>query len=226
MTSKDTLSSGELAERLLVRAHSIDVLAGFGEDADLMREAAALLRTLSPRGGSIGSSGGFEKDIGSSAALSPRSAKCAEAGKDDGVDWPRIYERREQFAKDLQRALADPDNRVEHPLPWTCAMVIHDGPGVQFFDANGKPVLGPDLLRDTEDAAQLLFSINAAPVSSEDVAPAHPQAADEQKQSDNARIERLTKLIEALEMEILVQTEPNVLRRHLIEMTKDWRAKP
>lgn len=69
-------------------------------------------------------------------------------------------ERRERFRRDLEKFVADPDYRSEHPRPWTCVMVIHDGPGAQFLDANGKPVLG-DLIRDPEDAAQLLFSINS-----------------------------------------------------------------
>lgn len=67
---------------------------------------------------------------------------------------------RERFKNDLDKCLADPEYTVGHPRPWTCAMVIHDGAGAQFIDANGKPVL-TDLIRDPEDAAQLLFNINS-----------------------------------------------------------------
>lgn len=67
--------------------------------------------------------------------------------------------RRERFRADLARALTQDDCHVLHPRPWTCSTVINNGPGAQFFDANGKPVL-TDLIRDPEDAAQLLFSIN------------------------------------------------------------------
>jgi hypothetical protein len=72
----------------------------------------------------------------------------------------RSDERRERFRRDLEAALAHPDNTMVHPRPWTCSMIIHDGPGAQFFDANGMPVLS-DPIREPEDAAQLLHSINS-----------------------------------------------------------------
>jgi len=46
------------------------------------------------------------------------------------------------------------------PLPWTARQVIHDGPGWQFFDADGKPVL-TELLREPEDTAWLLRFVNS-----------------------------------------------------------------
>jgi hypothetical protein len=78
------------------------------------------------------------------------------------ADIKRSYERRQRFAEYLARALVDPDNKFDfdgHPFPWTAAMVVWDGPGVQFMDARGKPVLG-DLLRDPDDAAILLDLCN------------------------------------------------------------------
>lgn len=74
----------------------------------------------------------------------------------------RRQARRDRFKADLAKCIADAnaDYTVEHPRPWTCEMVIHDGPGAQFFDANGKQVL-QDLIRDPEDAAQLLYNINS-----------------------------------------------------------------
>ena len=87
---------------------------------------------------------------------------------DDGPDsdWKeelaRSEKRRREFKQYLAKALADPDNKFDfaaHPFPWTVRMVIHDGPGVQFFDAREKPVLS-DLLRDQDDAATLLDLCN------------------------------------------------------------------
>ncbi len=74
----------------------------------------------------------------------------------------RSHERRERFKIYLDKALADPDNKFDfagHPFPWTACMVIWDGPGVQFMDARGRPVLS-DLLRDQDDAATLLDLCN------------------------------------------------------------------
>ncbi len=75
------------------------------------------------------------------------------------TDHAKIVQRRERWKSDLMKALSDPDCQTAHPRPWTCTFAIYDGPGAQFFDANGKPVLS-DLIRDPEDAAQLLYSIN------------------------------------------------------------------
>ncbi len=75
------------------------------------------------------------------------------------TEMMRRDERRERFRSDLAKCVADPEYRVVSPLPWTCSMVINNGPGAQFFDANGKPILS-DLIRDPEDAALLLFNIN------------------------------------------------------------------
>src|SRR5689334_19181571 len=81
---------------------------------------------------------------------------------EDVADIRRSDERRKRFATLLDKALVDPDNKFrfkEHPFPWKAVMVIWDGPGVQFVDDNGKPVLG-DLLRDPDDAAILLDLCN------------------------------------------------------------------
>lgn len=78
------------------------------------------------------------------------------------ADIARSEKRRREFKQYLEKALADPDNKFrfdEHPFPWTARMAIWDGPGVQFFDANGKPVMG-DLFRDQDDAATLLDLCN------------------------------------------------------------------
>lgn len=75
------------------------------------------------------------------------------------TEYQRTLDRRKRFVKDMEQALADPDNRRDHPRPWTASMVVHDGPGIQLFDANGRPVLA-ELLRDPEDAAQLLWCVN------------------------------------------------------------------
>jgi hypothetical protein len=72
----------------------------------------------------------------------------------------RREEGRERFKHILEIAMADKDCRVEHPRPWTCQMIVHNGPRAQFFDALGKPVM-TDPLYDPEDAAQLLFNINS-----------------------------------------------------------------
>lgn len=77
------------------------------------------------------------------------------------AEYQRTLKRRAQFKCDMEIALVDQNNRLDHPLPWTAAMVVHDGPGIQLFDANGKPVLA-ELLRDPQDAAQLIWSINSA----------------------------------------------------------------
>lgn len=77
-------------------------------------------------------------------------------------DIRRSDERREQFKDYLAKALVDPDNRFDfdkYPFPWTAVMVVWDGPGVQFMDARGKPVLS-DLIRDQDDAATLLDLCN------------------------------------------------------------------
>ena len=76
------------------------------------------------------------------------------------ADYRKSQERRKRFREDWERSLVDPDNKSKHPRPWTGCVVIHDGPGVQFIDANGNPVLGPDLMRDTDDAATILHAIN------------------------------------------------------------------
>jgi hypothetical protein len=82
----------------------------------------------------------------------------SESGYSD--EYKRILARRDRFKKDMETALADPDNRRQHPRPWHAGMVVHDGPGIQLFDAGGKPVLA-ELIRDPEDAAQLLHCINS-----------------------------------------------------------------
>ena len=74
----------------------------------------------------------------------------------------RSHERRRKFKRYLDKAMVDPENKFDfaaHPFPWTAAMVIWDGPGVQFFDAGGSPVLS-DLLRDQDDAVTLLDLCN------------------------------------------------------------------
>lgn len=45
-----------------------------------------------------------------------------------------------------------------HPRPWTWAVTVHDGLGIQFRDANGCPVL-PALVRDEELAADLFVTL-------------------------------------------------------------------
>lgn len=81
---------------------------------------------------------------------------------EDVADMRRSDERRERFKSLLAKALVDPDNKFDfdgHPFPWTASMVIWDGPGAQFFDARGKPVLC-DLFRDPDDAAIILDLCN------------------------------------------------------------------
>lgn len=78
------------------------------------------------------------------------------------LEIERMDLRRKRYKEQLDKSLADPDNKFDfkkHPFPWTAAMVIWDGPGVQFFDANNAPVLS-DLLRDQDDAAILLDLCN------------------------------------------------------------------
>jgi hypothetical protein len=60
----------------------------------------------------------------------------------------------------MEAALKDPDNQIDHPRPFTIGLVVHDGPGIQIFNANGRPVLS-ELLRDPEDAATLLYLLNS-----------------------------------------------------------------
>ncbi len=89
------------------------------------------------------------------------STPQASQAEKDSDRWRRSEERRICFKADLAKAMLSADCQTLHPRPWTCKMVIHDGPGAQFFDANDAPVLGPELLRDPEDAAQLLFNVNS-----------------------------------------------------------------
>lgn len=81
---------------------------------------------------------------------------------EEEAEYRRSQERRMRFKKYLDQALADPDNKFDiakHPFPWRAEMVIWDGPGVQFMDATGAPVLS-DLIRDQDDAATLLDLCN------------------------------------------------------------------
>lgn len=89
-----------------------------------------------------------------------------EAELRDLEEIRKSHERRDRFKAYLKaylaKALVDPDNKFDfagHPFPWTARMVVWDGPGVQFMDARGKPVLS-DLLRDQDDAATLLDLCN------------------------------------------------------------------
>ena len=71
-------------------------------------------------------------------------------------------ERIEQFRPIVEREIANPENAVDfaaHPLPWSYFVTFHDGPCVQFADANGKPCL-PGFIYDAEVAATLLSAIN------------------------------------------------------------------
>lgn len=84
------------------------------------------------------------------------------ADSDWKSDLARSEKRRRDFKRYLDKALVDPENKFDfakHRFPWTAVMVIWDGPGVQFIDADGAPVLG-DLLRDQDDAAMLLDLCN------------------------------------------------------------------
>lgn len=80
----------------------------------------------------------------------------------DGQAARQSQERRDRFKAYLDKALVDPDNMFNfnaHPFPWSASMAVWDGPGVQFFDANGNPIL-TDLIRDQDDAATLLNLCN------------------------------------------------------------------
>ena len=66
--------------------------------------------------------------------------------------------RMQLYQKLFDEAMIEPFE--PRPLPWTARQVIHDGPGWQFFDNNGMPVLG-ELLRDPEDAAWLVRMVNS-----------------------------------------------------------------
>ena len=71
-------------------------------------------------------------------------------------------ERIEQFRPIVEREMVNPENVIDfdvHPLPWSYFVTFHDGPCVQFADANGKPCL-PGFLYDPEVAATLLSAIN------------------------------------------------------------------
>lgn len=75
------------------------------------------------------------------------------------AEYQRILDRRDRFREDLRTALADDDLKQDRPKPFTIGMVVHDGPGIQIFDATGRPIFA-ELLRDPEDAAQLLHILN------------------------------------------------------------------
>jgi hypothetical protein len=77
------------------------------------------------------------------------------------VEYQRSLDRRARAKSDLAAALADADNQIDHPRPFRAILVVHDGPGIQIFDANDRPVL-TELLRDPEDAASLLYLLNRA----------------------------------------------------------------
>lgn len=73
-------------------------------------------------------------------------------------------ERIEQFRPIVDRAMLDTENQIDfekHPLPWGYFVTFHDGPCIQFADANGKPCL-PGFIYDPEVAATLLSAINHA----------------------------------------------------------------
>ena len=71
--------------------------------------------------------------------------------------------RREQ--EDFDECMADADVQPisfdEHPLPWTARACFHDGAGMQFFDANGKPVFAEFIYHSPDLAATLLKTFNA-----------------------------------------------------------------
>ena len=72
----------------------------------------------------------------------------------------RRSERTEQMKAALATALADPANQIVPPKPWSAVVTYYDGVAIQLLDANGKPVLGPDMLRDPDDAARILAAVN------------------------------------------------------------------
>jgi hypothetical protein len=66
---------------------------------------------------------------------------------------------KERLEQMMHACMAEPlDN---HPCPWTWGTAYHDGWFFQFFDANGERVL-TDSLRDPEDAALILKTINSS----------------------------------------------------------------
>lgn len=72
-------------------------------------------------------------------------------------------ERIEQFRPIVERQMASAENVIDflaHPLPWSYFVTYHDGPCVQFADANGKPCL-PGFIYDPDVAATLLSAINS-----------------------------------------------------------------
>jgi hypothetical protein len=68
--------------------------------------------------------------------------------------------RTEQMKADLATALADPANQIAQPKPWSAVVTYYDGIAIQLVDANGKPVLGPDMLHDPDDAARIIHAVN------------------------------------------------------------------
>lgn len=71
-------------------------------------------------------------------------------------------ERINQLAPRVAEAMADPENAdalARHPLPWDYFVTYHDGPCIQFKDANGAPCL-PGFIYDEDVAAVLLHAIN------------------------------------------------------------------
>jgi hypothetical protein len=71
-------------------------------------------------------------------------------------------ERIDQFRPLVEREMSDPENTINfevHPLPWSYFVTYHDGPCIQFTDANGKVCL-PGFIYDPEVAATVLSAIN------------------------------------------------------------------
>lgn len=80
---------------------------------------------------------------------------------DDAEHFRRREEQKARMEKNMRTLLASDDasNLLEkHPRPWSWAVAVHDGLGIQFRDANGEPVL-PALIRDEELAADLLVTL-------------------------------------------------------------------
>lgn len=73
-------------------------------------------------------------------------------------DW---RERRAKRMRRMQKLFDESfaEEFEDRPLPWTASLIIHDGPGFQFFDSAGKPVLS-EPIREPEDASWLLRFVN------------------------------------------------------------------
>jgi hypothetical protein len=77
----------------------------------------------------------------------------------------RRDERSAQMKRNMDELMADdveyPSLLKEHPLPWTWVVTYYDGVGIQFRDANDRPVL-PGFIYDEEVAADIAEDLELA----------------------------------------------------------------